>query len=645
MASEIARDDHNFSVWGFIKGFGKLLIGLLLMLQGLIGLIVLLFVATIVIAMMGSGNKSGPNIEIPAESALLVNPQGALVEMAEHDDPWASAIGELYGAQQESQVEVGDLVDTIRWAKDDKRIKAIVLDLGALGISQYDTSKMIDVADALDAFKAAGKEIIAVGDFYSQEQYFIAARANKVYLSDFGNVVMLGYGSYGVFFKSLLEKLKVTAHVFRVGTFKAAVEPILRDDMSPEAKEANAAYLNVLWDTYAAGVEKARALPAGSVKAYANGFSALINANGGDLALAAKSAKLVDELLARRKQLALLAEKFGESEDKDQPFKFVAYKDYHASVAQTKRREMSHGDKKRPDIAIVRAAGEIIDGEADDGEAAAGDTVASYLERARKDDDVKAVVLRVDSPGGSVLASEVIRQEVLALKEAGKPVVVSMGSLAASGGYWISANADRIYAQPTTLTGSIGIFGYFPTFEKIASEWGVFSDGVGTTSLTSLMGTGIGPLEPQVADIFQRSTENGYQKFLAVVGEGRKLDRNYVDSVGQGRVWIAGAAKERKLVDEFGGLDDAVKGAASLAKLKDGDYDVKPFEGETDGFARYFSSASILAAKALGLDDDLARLNKSPIGKAAKAASEVVELTASFNDPNGLYARCLVCEF
>lgn len=644
MASDIARDDHNFSVWGFIKGFGKLLIGLLLMLQGLVGLIVLLFVATIVIAMMGSGNESGPNIQIPADSALLLNPQGALVEQAEQEDPWANALSELYGAEQDYQVEVGDLVDTIRWAKDDKRIKAIVLDLGALGISQYDTSKMIDVADALDAFKAGGKEIIAVGDFYSQEQYYIAARANKVYLNDFGNVVMLGYGSYGVFFKSLLEKLKVTAHVFRVGTFKAAVEPILRDDMSPEAKEANAAYLNVLWDAYAAGVEKARGLPAGSVKAYANGFTGLINANGGDLALAAKSSKLVDELMSRRKQLALLAEKFGESDDEDEPFKFVAYKDYHASVAQTKRRELNNHDGKRPDIAIVRAAGTIVDGEADDGEAAGGDTVASYLERARKDDDVKAVVLRVDTPGGSVLGSEVIRQEVLALKEAGKPVVVSMGSLATSGGYWISANADRIYAQPTTLTGSIGIFAYFPTFEKIASEWGVFTDGVGTTSLTSLMATGVGPLEPQVADVFQRSTEHGYERFLGVVGEGRKLERNYVDSIGQGRVWIASAAKERKLVDAFGGLDDAVKGAAELVKLKDGEFDVKPFEGETGGFSRLFGSASLLAARAFGLDDDLARLNKSPIGKAAKAATDVVDLTASFNDPNGLYARCVVCE-
>lgn len=643
VASDVARDDHNFSVWGFIKGFGKLLIGLLLLLQGLVGLIVLLFIATIAIATMGAGNKSGPNLQVPADSALLINPQGALVEQAEAADPFA-AFGEYYGAQQDFQVEVGQLVETIRWAKDDKRIKSIVLDLGALGISQYDSSKMNDVAAELDAFKAAGKEIVAVGDFYSQEQYYLAARADKILLNDYGNVVMYGYGSYGVFFKSFLDKMKVTAHVFRVGTFKAAVEPILRDDMSPEAKQANAAYLSVLWDAYAAGVEKARRLPAGSVKAYSNGFGALLNANGGDLALAAKTAKLVDELKPRREQIEFLVEKFGKSDDEDEPFKNVNFKEYHAAVAHSKRREMSAHDKKQPDIAVVTAAGTIVDGEADDGEAAGGDTIASYLRRAREDDDVKAVVLRVDTPGGSAFASEVIRQEVLALKKAGKPVVVSMGSLATSGGYWISAPADRIYAAPTTLTGSIGIFAYFPTFEKLASEWGVNVDGVGTTSLSSLMATGIGPLQPDAADIFQRSTEHGYNRFLAVVGEGRKLDSAYVDSIGQGRVWIAGAAKERKLVDRFGGLDDAVKGAAELAKLEEGAYDVKQFEGEVDGFASLFGSTSVSVAKFVGLDDDLARLRTSPFGKAAEQAAGVVAFTSSFNDPNGLYARCVVCE-
>ncbi len=644
MASDIARDDNNFTVWGFIKGFGKLLIGLLLLLQGLVGLVVLLFVATIAIAMMGSGNKTGPGATIPADSALLINPQGALVEQAEKVDPFA-AFGELYGAQREDQIESGQLIDTIRWAKDDKRIKSIVLDIGGLGVSQSDASKLQDIAAALDGFKAAGKEIIAVGDFYSQEQYFLAARANKIMLNDYGNVVMYGYGSYGLYLKSFLEKIKVTTHVFRVGTFKAAVEPFLRDDMSPEAKTANLAYLNVLWDTYAAGVEKARGLPAGSIKAYADGFGALLNANGGDMALAAKNAKLVDELKSRRDQVAFLEEKFGKSDDEDKPFKFVSFTDYHDSVAQTKRNQRNAHDKKRPDIAVVTAAGEIIDGEADDGEAAGGDTIASYLKRAREDEDVKAVVLRVDSPGGSAFASEIIRQEVLALKKAGKPVVVSMGSLAASGGYWISAPADRIYAAPTTITGSIGIFGFFPTFEKLAAEWGVNTDGVGTSTLSPIMATGLGPLQPEAAEIFQRSIENGYERFLGVVGEGRKLERNYVDSIGQGRVWIGLTAKEIKLVDRLGNLDDAIKGAAELAKLKEGEYDVKPFESEESGFASLFGNASAKVAAMTGLTEDLARLKSTPTGKAVMQATDALAFTASFNDPAGAYARCIACEF
>ena len=344
----MASDAHNFSVWGFIKGFGKLLIGFLLLLQGILGLIVMLMIVGLFVAASGSGGQSAA-VSVPEGSAILINPAGELVEMAETPDPFEQAFANAYGVEQDGKVEVGQLIETIREATKDKRVSALVLDIGALAVDQSSASKLHDIAAALDAFKASGKEIISVADFYSQEQYFLAARANKVFLNDYGNVVLLGYGAYGQFLKSFLDKIKVTPHVFRVGTFKAAVEPFLRDDMSPEAKTANLAYLGALWDQYAAGVEKARKLPAGSVKAYADNYAALLKSASGDMAIAAKNAKLVDELKPRREQIEYLVDKFGKGKDKDQSFKYVSWSDYH--------RHMTKKAGSGPAVAVVTAAG------------------------------------------------------------------------------------------------------------------------------------------------------------------------------------------------------------------------------------------------------------------------------------------------
>jgi protease-4 len=264
------------------------------------------------------------------------------------------------------------------------------------------------------------------------------------------------------------------------------------------------------------------------------------------------------------------------------------------------------------------------------------------LKDALDDDDVKAVVLRVDSPGGSAFASEIIRDGVLALKKAGKPVVVSMGSLAASGGYWVSASADEIYAAPTTITGSIGIFGLFTTFENTAAELGVFTDGVGTTALSPILNTGIGPLPANAADLFQKSTEDGYERFLSVVSEGRKLDRNYVDSIAQGRVWIGQKALELKLVDKLGGLDDATAAAAKRAGLEK--YDVVNMVEEPTPFERIFGEVSTQAMKVAGFESKSALSARSTIAKMIASAEAQIEFFDGFNDPNGLYARCLACE-
>ena len=631
----MSEDDKDFSVWGFVKGFGKLLIGVLLLLQGIIGLVVMLMIVGVIVSVSngfaGGGGGEGPSI--PKEAALLINPNGVLVEQAELVDPFEQAISEAYGASEPQQIEVHDLARAIRAGATDDRIKGLVLDLGQLAVPTISASKIHFLSEEIKKFKDSGKPVYAVADYYTQEQYLLAANADKIYMHDKGSLVLIGYGSYGTYLKTFLEKMLVTPHVFRVGTFKAAVEPFIRDDMSPEAKEANAAFLAVLWRNYARSVEKARGLPQGSVANFADNYNEALRNAEGDFALAALKANLIDELKSRPDQIEALKEVFGEDKD-NETFKNVEFGRYLASLKEK-------DDGAKPNVAVVTVAGTIIDGEAPAGVAAGGDTIAGYLKKALDDDDVKAVVLRVDSGGGSAFASEIIRDGVIALKKAGKPVVVSMGSLAASGGYWVAAPADEIWAAPTTVTGSIGIFAFFPTFEKAAERWGVTIDGVGTSALSSFYATGLGPLEENVADIFQQSVEKGYRDFLDVVADGRGLDANYVDQVGQGRVWIGEKALDLKLVDKIGGLDAAVAAAAKRAGLED--YDRVEMIEEVSPFQIFFGQASAKIMALTGVTEARARKRQSVISRIVAGVEKEAAFFAEFNDPGDLYARCIVC--
>ncbi len=630
----VAEEEHRPSVWGFIKGFGKLIIGILLILQGVVGLaMVLLLIGLFSGASNFFAGGSVPVASVPSEAALLINPNGVLVEEAEPVDPFEQAFQQVYGAEEPSQIEVGEVARAIRNAATDNRIKGIVLDLGMLYIPEISASKAHYLAAALDEFKKSGKKVYAVGDYYSQEQYLLASRADEIYLHDKGSVVFLGYAAYDGYVKSFLEKILVTPHVFRVGTFKAAVEPFLRDDMSPEAKEANLAFLGSMWSAYKSSVESARGLQTGAVDRFSNDFNTVLRESKGDLAKAALNGGFVDKLANRIEQRKAMVEAFGESDD-EVGFKSVDLSTYLAAIGPEK-------DGKNPNIAIVTAAGTIVDGEATPGTAAGGDTVAANLKRALEDENVKAVVLRVDSPGGSAFASEIIRDGVLELKEAGKPVVVSMGSLAASGGYWISAPGDEIWASPTTITGSIGIFAFFPTFERAAEYWGVNVDGVGTTNLSSIYAAGIGPLEENIADVFQQSVEAGYRDFLDVVSEGRGLDADYVDGVGQGRVWIGEQAKGLKLVDNLGDIDEAVAAAAKRANLTE--YDRVKVREEISPFKMIFGRTAVKAMKLAGLDADGARKSQPLLRKIIGAVEKKARFFNEFNDPGALYVRCMTC--
>ncbi|MFN0023391.1 MAG: signal peptide peptidase SppA [Parvularculaceae bacterium] len=631
----MAEEEHKSSVWGFIKGFGKLIIGILLVLQGVVGLAMLLLIIGLFSGASNFiGGGAGPAASVPSEAALLVNPNGILVEEGEPTDPFEQVFQQAYGAEEPSQIEVGELARAIREAAKDDRIKGMVLDLTNLYIPAISASKAHYIAGVLEEFKASGKKIYSVGDYYSQEQYLLVAHADEIYMHDKGSLVLLGYGSYDGYIKSFLEKILVTPHVFRVGTFKAAVEPFIRDDMSPEAKEANLAFLGSMWSAYTQSVEKARDLAPGTIDRFANDFNSILRDASGDLAETAVKTGLVDKLANRIEQRSALVEVFGKDDDVDAGYTSVELSTYLAAIGPEK-------DGSAPNVAIVTAAGTIVDGEATPGTAAGGDTVAANLKLALEDEDVKAVVLRIDSPGGSAFASEIIRDGVLALKAAKKPVVVSMGSLAASGGYWIAAPGDEIWASPTTVTGSIGIFAFFPTFERAAEYWGVNIDGVGTTSLSSLYATGVGPLEDNVGDIFQQSVEAGYRDFIDVVADGRKLDPAYVDSIGQGRVWIGAQAKGLKLVDNLGDIDEAVASAAKLANLTE--FDRVEIREEITPFELMFGKVAVKATKLVGLDRQEARASQSAIRKLVGAVEDKARFFGEFNDPGALYARCMTC--
>ncbi|WOI52032.1 signal peptide peptidase SppA [Parvularcula sp. LCG005] len=638
------HERSRMTVWSFLKGLFKVVIGFSLLVQSLLFLFILILVAGVlgsVSSSLSGKNPEGPSITVPDGGALVLNPEGVLVELAPPQDPFESIINEAFGGSSDAQISVHELVRVIRAAEEDKRIQAMVLDLQGLYIPSISASKAYYLADAVQSFRDSGKRVIAVGDGYSQEQYIIASKADTILMHDFGSLMIDGYGSYRQFYKSALDKLEVTANVFRVGTFKSAIEPYIRDDMSEPAKEANRAFLGSLWEDYTTAIDTNRGLTAGSTERLVNNAPAQVRQAGGSIAQMALDNGLVDKLMDRGAQIDFIAGIVGRDADDQAGFRGIGYRSYRLAM------QGPHDRDKIGNIAVVTVAGAIVDGEEQFG-AAGGDFIASQLRDARTRDDVKAVVLRVDSPGGSAFASEIIRDELLKVKEAGKPVVVSMGSLAASGGYWISASADEIWASPSTVTGSIGVFGFIPTFEKTLEKVGVYTDGVGTTPLAPITSVGPAAVPEAYAEIIQANVEDIYKHFLQIVAEGRGMTTVGVDEIGQGRVWIGETASQIGLVDKLGDIDDAIASAAARASLED--YDVvgltrekTRFETLLEQLAQAETDAS--AGQASLADEIFAgetqrRLDAARIVKAVK---DEADFFASFNDPSSIYVRCMEC--
>ncbi len=579
--------------------------------------------------------SSDDKVKIPESAALILNLSGDLVEEKRYVDPLDQVLNESMGSQEdEPEILLTDLLKTIQAAKTDERIKAIVLDLSSFGSGSID--KLTMVGNALQDFKAAGKKVLATGDYFSQNQYFLASYADSINLNPMGTVLLEGFGSYPMYYKSALEKLKVTTHVFKVGTYKSAVEPFTRDTMSDEAKEANKAWLDELWASYKQQVAERRGFAVDNFDETISGLYQKLQAVNGDMTQYALDAKLVDSIKTREEFRQDLIALVGESEKNS--FNQIQFKDYQAQVLPPVHYDNPLTEK----VAIVVARGTIIDGSAKAG-TIGGDTTAALLRRARFDEKVKAVVLRIDSGGGSAFASEVIGQEIKLLKAAGKPVIASMGAVAASGGYWIAAPANEIWASPTTITGSIGIFGLFHTLENAMPVLGLNIDGVGTSELAGLS-SGLPlfkGLTPDMSGIFQLMINKGYDDFIGMVSENRGMSKEAVDKVAQGRVWTGTKALEFGLVDKLGTFDDAIAAAAEKAGLKQ--YDIKVMEQDltpTEQLLRdMFASSTVQALLPDAKESAFSPLLKNIVTQI----NQDFKVLEQFNDPKGIYSVCMSC--
>ncbi|ECJ4601178.1 signal peptide peptidase SppA [Salmonella enterica subsp. enterica] len=612
------------TLWRFIAGFFKWTWRVLNFVREMVLNLFFIFLVLVGAGIwMQIGN--GSNSEQTARGALLLDISGVIVDKPSTNHRLGALGRQLFGASSDRLQEnsLFDIVNAIRQAKDDRNITGIVLDLK--NFTGADQPSMRYIGKALREFRDSGKPVFAVGENYSQGQYYLASFANKIWLSPQGQVDLHGFATNGLYYKTLLDKLKVSTHVFRVGTYKSAVEPFIRDDMSPAAREADSRWIGELWQNYLHTVSANRQISPQQLFPGAQAIIDGLTSVGGDTAKYALDHKLVDALASSADVEKALTKQFGWSKTENN-YRAISYYDYSLKTPAD-----TGGT-----IAVIFANGAIMDGEETPGNVG-GDTTASQIRDARLDPKVKAIVLRVNSPGGSVNASEVIRAELAAARAAGKPVVVSMGGMAASGGYWISTPANYIVASPSTLTGSIGIFGVINTVENSLSSIGVHSDGVSTSPLADISMTKA--LSPEVQQMMQLSIEYGYKRFITLVADARKRTPEQIDKIAQGHVWTGEDAKANGLVDSLGDFDDAVAKAAELAKLKQWHLDYYQDEPTVLDMVMDSMTGSVRAM----LPEAIQAMLPAPLVSAANTLKAEGDKLAAFNDPQNRYALCLTC--
>lgn len=537
-------------IWRLIDGTRKLVLNLVF-------LAILYFV---VLAFMDADET----LIIQPDTALVVRPYGDVVEQYS-GTPLDLALQQI-AVQDRTETRLRDMTEAIRRARDDDRIVRLVINPNNMW--RIGMASLLELEAAIDEFKTSGKPVIALGDNLSQQQYYLAVLADEIWLNPAGTVWIDGFSVYRQFYREGLDKLEVEVNLFKVGQYKSAVEPFVRDDMSAEAKDANQYWIGGLWQQYLEGVSRHRGIPLENLSAAINDFANGLEAVDGDFARFAEQLGLVDRLVSLPEAHLELAG-MGAAGSGSEGFRQVGMENYLVLT------DMQHRPSASKKIAVVVAEGDIVSGSQPQG-MIGSESMAASLRSAALDRDVAAVVLRINSPGGEVFASEKVRREVQALRESGKTVVASMGDVAASGGYWIAMGTDEVWASPASITGSIGVFGLIPTFSRPLEKIGIRSDGVGTTALAGKLRLDR-PLDPDLKRIFQHATEQTYRDFIQLVADARQMNTDDVDRVARGRVWNGAQAKDRGLIDQTGTLPQAIDAAARIAGLGS-DYEVR-YEG------------------------------------------------------------------
>ena len=573
-----------------------------------LNMIFLVILIALAIGLFSGGRK------VAEKTALILDLKGALVEQ-HAGSARESLIAEVQGESKKS-TQLRDILQVLDTAAKDPKISSVVLLLDEMDGAGLPMLR--EVAAAIDRFKVSGKKVVAWGSSYDQKQYYLAAHANEVYLHPMGTIMLSGFGHYRNYYRDALDKVGVTVNLMKVGTYKSFAEPYIANAPSEAASEAEGFLINAMWKIYTDGVETARKLPAGAIMEEINNLPELLNAAGGNMAKLALNTKLVDGLKTKDELRALMVEK-GAKDEQNKSFRQINFDDYLA-----RQIPQFLGST----IGVVVASGEISDGQAAPG-AIGGLSTANLIRKAREDEQIKAIVLRVDSPGGSAFGSELIRRELELTRKAGKPVVVSMGNVAASGGYWISMASDEVIADAATVTGSIGVFAIFPTADKVIEKLGVHTGGTTTTWLADSFNP-LRPLNPRFGEVIQSGINNIYLDFTTKAAAARKTTQAKIDEVAQGRVWTGEQAKERGLIDTVGSYGDAIKSAAARAKLGN-DYRIAYIEREPSKFDRIFTIFGNGAAKILSEQFKVALV---PTGLPPAAATEIAKELGWLADMN-----------
>jgi protease-4 len=599
------------TVWDIISFFSRLAVNI-----AFVALVVL------IVALIFMDRRES----LPDSAVLVLSPAGAIVEQRSE----TLLASELLIEEVNAETVLKDVIESLDKAREDNRIKGVLLDLSKL--KNAGLTKLQDIAGAIKRFRESGKPVIAAADFFTQRAYYLAAHSDRIYLNPMGGVLLTGFGVYQNYYKSALDKLLVQFHVFRAGSYKSAIEPFMRTSMSDFDKEANSALLEVLWNSYKQDVASARRIDPEAIDDYINNIPVRLAEHAGDAARLALAFRLVDGLKTMVEIRQELTDLAGEDRSRH-TFRQVRFDDYLKAV-----RSGDAKDGTLPKVGVIVAQGMILEGNQPAGRIG-GSSLAALIRQARQDETIRSVVLRVDSPGGSAFASDTIRRELEMMEPAGKPVVVSMGSVAASGGYWIATGAEEIWAAPTTVTGSIGIFSAFPTFERSLETLGVFNDGIGTTRLADAFNPSR-PMNALMADALTKIMDQSYRTFLSRVAEGRKMSPDAVERVAEGRVWAGQTARELGLVDKLGSLSDAIASAAQKAGLEK--YAVDYLQQPLSRRERLVKQLNELFSGWLGsIVSAIAPLPPAMLNFVP--ASPWVDIL-KLDDSNGIYAYCLNCQ-